>query len=241
MKDTLRHILLTVMMLLATIGAEAQQDSTALLSNHDTAPLTRADSLTIAKVEKTVKKQKRDWTTWTPDPKKAVWWALIPGGGQIYNRKFWKLPIVYGGFLGCAYAIRWNNQMYHDYKQALEDLVDDDDTTASYNTFLHLGVEIDDTNKDWYQNVFKNRKDKYRRWRDLSILVTIGVYALSIIDAYVDASLSRFDISDDLSLEVEPAYLKCYEGINELLERKQQTGELGNRSARSTEVLKKIL
>lgn len=220
MKDTLRHILLTTMMLLATIGAEAQQDSTALLSStHDTAPLTRADSLTIAKVEKTVTKkvtkQKRDWTTWTPDPKKAVWWALIPGGGQIYNRKFWKLPIVYGGFLGCAYAIRWNNQMYQDYKQALEDLVDNDDTTASYDKLLPPGVEIDDTNKDWYQNVFKKRKDKYRRWRDLSIFVTIGVYALSIIDAYVDASLSKFDISDDLSLEIEPAVI---EGANKRLE-----------------------
>ena len=208
MKDTLRHILLTVMMLLATIGAEAQQDSMALLSStHDTAPLTKADSLTIARVEKKVTKQKRDWTTWTPDPKKAVWWALIPGGGQIYNRKFWKLPIVYGGFLGCAYAIRWNNQMYQDYKQALEDLVDNDDTTASYDKLLPPGVEIDDTNKDWYQNVFKKRKDKYRRWRDLSIFVAIGVYALSIIDAYVDASLSKFDISDDLSLEIEPAVI----------------------------------
>ncbi|MBO7052048.1 MAG: hypothetical protein J6W24_05225 [Prevotella sp.] len=221
MKDTLRHILLTTMMLLATIGAEAQQDSTALLSStHDTAPLTKADSLTIAKVEKTVTKkvtkQKRDWTTWTPDPKKAVWWALIPGGGQIYNRKFWKLPIVYGGFLGCAYAIRWNNQMYQDYKQALKDLTDDDPSTESYNNFMHLGVTIDsDTDKEHYTNVFKNRKDKYRRWRDLSIFVTIGVYALSIIDAYVDASLSKFDISDDLSLEIEPAVI---EGANKRLE-----------------------
>ena len=59
-----------------------------------------------------------------------------------------------------------------------------------------------------YQNIFKKRKDKYRRWRDLSIFATIGVYALSVIDAYVDASLSDFDISDDLSLHISPTIFK---------------------------------
>lgn len=218
MKETLAHILVTALMMLTTGSMAAQQqDSIATQAAQQTAPLTADDSARIARTEKTAakdvaKKQKRDWTTWEPNPKKAVLWALIPGGGQIYNRKFWKLPIVYGGFIGCAYAIRWNNQMYQDYKQALKDLIDDDPTTESYNTFMHLGVEIDDTNKDWYQNVFKNRKDKYRRWRDLSIFVAIGVYAISIIDAYVDASLSHFDISDDLSLDIEPAVIKDHTG-----------------------------
>lgn len=197
MKEFLGHILVTAMLLLLTGNVAAQQDSIALQTIDNMVQLSATDSA----------KPKRDWTTWTPNPKRAVLWALIPGGGQIYNRKFWKLPIVYGGFLGCAYAIRWNNQMYQDYKQALSDLVDDDPTTESYNTFLHLGVEITDENKSWYESVFKNRKDKYRRWRDLSIFVTIGVYALSIIDAYVDASLSKFDISDDLSLQIEPAVI----------------------------------
>ena len=68
------------------------------------------------------KKKKRDWATWAPDPKRAMWLAIVvPGAGQIYNRKYWKLPIVYGGFLGCAYAWRWNNQMYRDYSQAYMD------------------------------------------------------------------------------------------------------------------------
>ena len=59
-------------------------------------------------------KHRRDWATWKPDPKRAMWLALVlPGAGQIYNRKYWKLPIIYGGFVGCAYAMRWNNMDYH--------------------------------------------------------------------------------------------------------------------------------
>lgn len=153
-------------------------------------------------------KQKRDWSTWKPDPKRALWLAIIlPGAGQIYNRKYWKLPIVYGGFIGCAYAMRWNNQMYLDYSQAYLDIMDDDPNTASYTQFLHLGNQINSTNIERYKEVFRSRRDRYRRWRDLSFFVMLGVYVLSIVDAYVDASLSTFDISDDLSLHVEPTII----------------------------------
>ena len=101
----------------------------------------------------------------------------------------------------------WNNQMYHDYSQAYLDIMDDDPNTQSYNQFLHLGAKIDDSNIERYKEIFRKRKDRYRRWRDMSMFVMIGVYAFSVIDAYVDASLSEFDISDDLSLRVEPAVL----------------------------------
>lgn len=145
---------------------------------------------------------------WTPDTKKALWMAIvIPGGGQIYNRKFWKLPLVYGGFVGCIYALRWNGQMYKDYSQAYMDIMDDDPETKSYEKFLHLGAEITAANIERYKTIFKNRKDKYRRWRDMSVFCMIGVYALSVIDAYVDASLSQFDVSDNLSMKVAPAFI----------------------------------
>ena len=161
------------------------------------------------------KKKKRNWATWAPDPKRAMWLAIVvPGAGQIYNRKYWKLPIVYGGFLGCAYAWRWNNQMYRDYSQAYMDIMDDDPNTQSYNQFLHLGMEITDDNKERYQNLFKRRKDYYRKYRDLSIFCLIGVYALSVIDAYVDASLSQFDISKDLSLKIEPSIINNHSSLN---------------------------
>ena len=171
--------------------------------------LTHADSMTLMMPADTLQvKHKRDWATWHPNPKRALWLALvIPGAGQIYNRKYWKLPIVYGGFVGCAYAMRWNNQMYRDYSQAYLDLMDNDPNTQSYNPFLHLGAKIDETNLARYQALFKNRKDKFRRWRDLSFFCLVGVYALSVVDAYVDASLSEFDISNNLSLKVEPTII----------------------------------
>ena len=145
--------------------------------------------------------------SFTPDPSKATWAALVfPGGGQIYNHKYWKLPIVYGGFIGCAYALNWNNQMYSDYSQAYLDIMDDDPGTASYEDFLPPLYNVE-ANKDYLKRVFKNRKDNYRRQRDLSIFSFIGVYLLSVVDAYVDAELSNFDISEDLSVQVRPSII----------------------------------
>ena len=170
--------------------------------------LTAKDTLALLQLQKESKNIKRDWTTWKPNPKRAMWLAIVlPGAGQIYNRKYWKLPIFYGGFLGCAYAMRWNNQMYADYAQAYIDIMDDNPNTNSFNQFLHLGSQITDQNIDRYKELFRKRKDRFRRWRDLSFFCMIGVYGLSIIDAYVDASLSQFDISDDLSLRLEPGFV----------------------------------
>ncbi len=193
---------------LGTTQAMAQKDSLAVesLSLEDSITIDSA-SLSKALAPKALRK-KRNWATWRPDTKRAMWLALVlPGAGQIYNRKYWKLPIIYGGFVGCAYAMSWNNQMYHDYSQAYQDIMDDDPNTQSYNQFLHLGAQIDASNIERYKEIFRKRKDRYRRWRDMSMFVMIGVYAFSVIDAYVDASLSEFDISDDLSLRVEPTVI----------------------------------
>ncbi len=148
-----------------------------------------------------------------PDPKKAVLMALVPGLGQIYNRKFWKLPIVYGGLMGCMYAVTWNNRNYQDYSTAYKDIMMDaeepnrpvEEFHTSWQDLLGVGYDP----KEWvtntnFQTQLKNRKDYYRRYRDLSIIITVGVYALSIIDAYVDAQLFDFDISPDLSMHWEP-------------------------------------
>lgn len=141
---------------------------------------------------------------WIPDSNKSLWMAMVlPGAGQIYNRKYWKLPIIYGGFVGCAYALTWNTKMYNDYSQAYQDIMSDNPNNDSYKDFIPSYVDIE-SNKEYYQNTFKNAKDIYRRQRDLSIFAFIGVYLLSVIDAYVDAELSDFDISKDLSLKLEP-------------------------------------
>ena len=160
---------------------------------------TIVDSLLTSGIKKAPRSQ------FKPDPIRAMWLALVlPGGGQIYNRKFWKLPIVYGGFLGCFYALTWNNQMLRDYSQAYLDIMDDDPNTKSYENMLPMGYDI--TGKEErFKTIFKNKKDHFRKYRDMSILAFAGVYLISVIDAYVDAELSTFDISRDLSLRLEPA------------------------------------
>ena len=211
MKFKLSHIGLAALLWLTTTSAIAQKDSLqvdAMQSiNLDDSIAIDSAKLSKALAPKALRK-KRNWATWRPNTKRAMWLAIIlPGAGQIYNRKYWKLPIIYGGFVGCAYAMSWNNQMYHDYSQAYLDIMDDDPNTQSYNQFLHLGAKIDESNIERYKEIFRKRKDRYRRWRDMSMFVMIGVYAFSVIDAYVDASLSEFDISNDLSLKIEPTVI----------------------------------
>ena len=204
-------LLVAACMLMTTINVTAQTDVADMKSNNDSvsAIFTQQDTLRMLAQTDSVKLRKhRDWKTWRPNPKRAMWLAIVlPGAGQIYNRKYWKVPIVYGGFVGCAYAMRWNNQMFRDYSQAYMDIMDDDPNTQSYNQFLHLGAKIDESNLQRYQELFRKRKDRFRRWRDLSFFCLVGVYALSVVDAYVDASLSEFDISKDLSLRVEPTII----------------------------------
>lgn len=143
-----------------------------------------------------------------PDPQKATWLAVVfPGAGQIYNRKYWKLPIVYGGFIGCLYAFNWNSQMYKDYRQGYLDIMDSDPNTKSYEDFFRPGYDFEN-NKEYIKEVFKKRKDRYRRWRDLSVFAFVAVYALSVIDAYVDAQLSNFDINDDINMTLNPQLIR---------------------------------
>ena len=174
----------------------------------DKSVLTAKDTLALLQLQKESKKIKRDWTTWKPNPKRAMWLAIVlPGAGQIYNRKYWKLPIVYGGFLGCAYALTWNNQMLHDYSQAYLDIMDSDPNTKSYEKMLPMGYDI--TGKEArFQEMFKNKKNYFRKYRDMSIFAFAGVYLLSVVDAYVDGELSTFDISEDLTLHVAPSVFR---------------------------------
>jgi len=162
-----------------------------------------ADSLSRVVVDERELYDKKAF--WKPDPIRAMWLGLVvPGLGQIYNRKYWKLPIIYGGFLGCIYALTWNAQMLADYNQAYLDIMDSNPNTKSYEKMLPIGYDI--TGKeDRFKEIFKNRKNTYRRYRDLSIFVMLAIYALSVVDAYIDAELSTFDISRDLTLRVVPA------------------------------------
>jgi hypothetical protein len=194
-------------------------DTDSLSVEHPTdsviqAALIAADSA-VARMEEVPKE------VFKPNSTKAVLWSVIPGMGQIYNRKYWKLPLVYGGFMGFVYAVTWNGKNYQDYWGAYKSIMND---AQAYNQLLQEanGANVDyKFNEAWtdflptadhksvvnnvtYQNLFKNRKDFYRRNRDLSIILTVGFYLICMIDAYVDAELFDFDISPDLSMRVEP-------------------------------------
>ena len=138
-----------------------------------------------------------------PDPKKATWYAIVcPGLGQIYNRSYWKLPILYGGMLTFTYLIRWNGGMYNDYHNAYHDILDSDPNTQSY---LSLVPEYDGT-QTWLKTTLKSKTERYRRARDLSTFGMVALYLVSVVDAFVDAHLYDFTVTDDLTLRVEPIF-----------------------------------
>ncbi|MCF0184410.1 MAG: hypothetical protein HUK01_08775 [Bacteroidaceae bacterium] len=177
-------------------------DSAAFMMSEDSM-LVLTDAITDSVLRQLPAPKEKE--QFVPDSHRALWLGLVfPGAGQIYNRKYWKLPIIYGGFLGCLYALNWNAQMYNDYRQAYLDIMDDDPNTHSYLDMLPIGYDI--TGKeDRFKEIFRRKKDYYRKYRDLSIFAMVGVWALSVIDAFVDAELSTFDISPNLSMRFAPS------------------------------------
>ncbi|MDE5871423.1 MAG: hypothetical protein K2H22_05755 [Muribaculaceae bacterium] len=142
-----------------------------------------------------------------PDPTRAVWMsALFPGLGQIYNRRYWKLPIIVAGFMGLGYGMSWNNTQYQDYSNGYMDLMSGDPDKKSYMNFFPPNTDEASLDKNWLQSVLKNRKNYFRRNRDLCIICMVAVYLLAIIDSYVDAQLAHFDISPDLSMDISPGF-----------------------------------
>lgn len=157
-----------------------------------------------------------DFSREIPDPVYTIWLgAVIPGYGQILNRKFWKLPIVYGGFLGSAYAIGWNSRRFIAYKNAYLDITDTDATTNSFLDLIPDGYTIQSYGgQQAFTNLLKSGMDRARYNRDLSVIVSVAFYGITLIDAFVDAHLADFDISPDLSLRMRPALLKDNNAIN---------------------------
>lgn len=140
---------------------------------------------------------------------KAVLFSIIPGGGQIYNRQYWKLPIIIGAYTACYYAISWNNANLQEYTTAFKEIKSE--TPMAYDTwkdFLPYNANPEDyINNTAFHDKLKGGRDFYRRYRDMSIIITVAVYALVMIDSYVDAELHNFDISPDLTLSYAPAII----------------------------------
>lgn len=159
-------------------------------------------SIDSVKLAKQLRREQRALAraNFKPDPNKSLWLALtFPGVGQIYNRKYWKLPIIYGGAVGVSYAISFYGGRYNDYMRGYRDYLDTDPNTNYHLELIPKGYP--ESNAGTY---VKNAVNSYRRNRDIFIVVGVAVYALSVIDAYVDAQLADFDISTDLSMKVRP-------------------------------------
>lgn len=207
--DTLRMDSLRLPLNTATLATDsiATADSIAADNKRKMLEMTSAPAVEEQTVPADSLQKAVDTKRWIPNPAKATWMALvIPGGGQIYNRKFWKLPIFYGGFAGCAYALTWNNKMYNDYSDAYRAAVNEEWNSSSITDLLPPGY-VGNISHSQLTETLRKRKDTYRRYRDMSIFAFIGVYLLSVVDAYVDAELSNFDITPDLSMKVEPAVI----------------------------------
>ena len=147
--------------------------------------------------------------------KAAIMSAVLPGLGQAYNRKFSKIPLVYGGFGAIGYFIRWNNRNYKTIKRAYVDFTDNDDSTTSYLDLEGAQYyQLDNpSGQSEFKNVLNKQQDYYRRNRDLLVIAFAGFYGLNIIDASVDAHLFNFDISEDLTFEWQPDMQNYKEGV----------------------------
>lgn len=127
------------------------------------------------------------------DPNKAAWYsAAVPGLGQVYNKKYWKIPLVWGGIAGFAYLINWNNDQYQFFRKNL-----------LYESNGNQPGLINETQFD--TATLKSGRDQYRRNRDMMVIFGVLFYMLQIADAHVDAHLIEFDVNQDLSVQVNPS------------------------------------
>ena len=143
-------------------------------------------------------------------PRRAtIYSAVLPGLGQIYNRKYWKVPLIYGGFVTFGYFINFNNDLYIKYKQAYSDIIDNDPTTNSFKDLKVNPIFFEPDKISQLTERLRIAKDGSRRNRDLVVISTAVFYALNIIDASVDAHFFNFDISDDLTINWVPGPMIC--------------------------------
>lgn len=163
-----------------------------------------SDTLPPAKFD--IPRDAFQWFRNIPSSTVAILCAIIPGGGQLYNKQYWKIPVVLGIGTGCAYAINRFGGLYNEYHTAYRDFMSPDPLQYdSWKSFVPPGADPKDYIKNSnIQSRLKKGTDYYRRNRDLSIVVSALVYLLTIVDAYVDAELVDFDISPDLSLLQNP-------------------------------------
>jgi hypothetical protein len=145
-------------------------------------------------------------------PRTASFYStILPGLGQAYNKKYWKIPIVYAGMITLAYFVNYNNNYYTKFKKAYIYKVDGDPNTNA--DFDYFGVNTSTISVE-NANILIDRMDFHRRFRDMSAIGLAGFYLLNIIDATVDAYLFDYDVDQNLSLNIRPAVLNSPYSVN---------------------------
>ncbi len=134
------------------------------------------------------------------DPGKAILYAaVLPGLGQVYNKKYWKLPLVYGGFYAIGYGLNFYSDLHTEYRgylfQNLEERIGENSTNPN---LPHKMRNITTA-------TLRNQVDRLRRERDFMIILMGGMYILQMIDAHVDAHLKEFDLNPRLQVSLEPS------------------------------------
>ncbi len=186
---TVRIYIIISLFILISSENFTQTDSIRVDTESDTLIILEED---IIELENTNKK----------NPTRAfLYSAVLPGLGQAYNTKYWKIPVVYSALGGVAFLFNYNNKQYNRYLYGYKELREHEADSTSQITIFTDNPEIE---------TIKQYKDKFRRNRDLSALIFIVVYVLNFIDATVDAHLYDFDISDDLSFKIRPEVLPIY-------------------------------
>jgi Family of unknown function (DUF5683) len=127
------------------------------------------------------------------DPRKAILFAaILPGLGQVYNKKYWKLPLVYGGFIGFGYGVNFYQTGYKEFKGALFDLLESGESS------IIIRGQI------WSEQPLRTIVNRYRRERDFFMILMAGMYLLQMVDAHVDAHLKEFDLNPNLQVSIQP-------------------------------------
>ncbi|MEH6513656.1 DUF5683 domain-containing protein [Maribacter arcticus] len=175
-----------------------EEQETVPTAETDSISSTLAEQGIIIKDSVSFKKSKKEFNPLAPS-KAAFYSAILPGMGQIYNKRYWKAPIAWGLIGGSIYMYTWNNDNYKSFRTAFKrrQAGFTDDEFYDLNNGIIPSLDVDD---------LEYQQERFQSDRDLWLVVAIGMYALNIVDANVDAHLKQFNIDDDLSIDFEPYF-----------------------------------
>ncbi|WP_036153447.1 DUF5683 domain-containing protein [Maribacter forsetii] len=189
-------LLFSTLLLFINFSYSQEEQDSIPKTEIDSVQADLADMGVVIKDSVSFKKAKKEFNPLAPS-KAAFYSAVIPGLGQIYNKRYWKAPIVWGAIGGSAYMYAWNNNQYQRFRTAF--------------IRRQAGFTDDEFNGEGTLPLFgdddlESQQERFQSDRDLWLVATIALYALNIVDANVDAHLKQFNIDDDLSLDFEPYF-----------------------------------